>query len=99
MIQIQLRSERFQEVVVVRFSARVRSLTLNNASRFGDTQLTEKVDSLKFSVLGYSQEIANTFENTFSINSNGEFNQITGHSPIIGWAYDGNPIYGPFWIF
>ena len=35
-------------------------------------------------------------ENTFSINSNGEFNQITGHSPIIGWAYDGNPIYGPF---
>ena len=79
-----------------KFSARVRSLTLNNASRFGDSQLTEKVDSLKFSVLGYSQEIANTFENTFSINSNGEFNQITGHSPIIGWAYDGNPIYGPF---
>ena len=79
-----------------KFSARVRSLTLNNASRFGDTQLTEKVDSLKFSVLGYSQEIANTFENTFSINPNGEFNQITGHSPIIGWAYDGNPIYGPF---
>ena len=30
-----------------KFSARVRSLTLNNASRFGDTQLTEKVDSLK----------------------------------------------------
>ena len=37
-----------------KFSARVRSLTLNNASRFGDTQLTEKVDSLKFSVLGLS---------------------------------------------
>ena len=28
--------------------------------------------------------------------SNGEFNNITGHSPIVGWAYDGNPIYGPF---
>jgi hypothetical protein len=20
----------------------------------------------------------------------------TDHSPIIGWAYDGNPIYGPY---
>jgi hypothetical protein len=20
----------------------------------------------------------------------------TSHSPIIGWAYDGNPIYGPY---
>ena len=79
-----------------KFSARVRSLTLNNASRFGDSHLTEKGESLKFSILGYSQDIASTFENTFTINSNGEFNQITGHSPIIGWAYDGNPIYGPF---
>ena len=26
-----------------KFSARVRSLTLNNASRFGDSQLTEKL--------------------------------------------------------
>ncbi len=78
------------------YSARVRSLTLNNTKRFGDTFLSTKDDSLKFSVLGYSQEIANNFENTFTINSNGEFNQIIGHSPIVGWAYDGNPIYGPF---
>tara|TARA_B100000900_G_scaffold414696_1_gene442094 strand:+ start:2299 stop:15153 length:12855 start_codon:yes stop_codon:yes gene_type:complete len=78
------------------YIARVRSLTLNNTHRFGDSFLSEKEDSLKFSILGYSQEIANNFENTFSVNSNGEFNQITGHSPIVGWAYDGNPIYGPF---
>ena len=70
------------------YSARVRSLTLNNTKRFGDTFLSTKDDSLKFSVLGYSQEIANNFENTFTINSNGEFNQIIGHSPIVGWAYD-----------
>ena len=78
------------------FTARVRSLTLNNQSRFGDSYLSTKESKLHFGILGYSQDIASNFENTFSVNSNGEFNQITGHSPIIGWAYDGNPIYGPF---
>ena len=78
------------------YAARVRSLTLNNTHRFGDSFLSQKEDTLKFSILGYSQEIANNFENTFTVNTNGEFNQIIGHSPIVGWAYDGNPIYGPF---
>lgn len=49
-------------------------------------------------------------ENTYAINSKGEtiytvpdlvkVNNIevdsTKHSPIIGWSYDGNPIYGPY---
>ena len=78
------------------FGARVRGLTLNNASRFGDSFLSTKNETLRFSILGYSQDIANRFENTFDLLSNGEFDTITGHSPIIGWAYDGNPIYGPF---
>ena len=78
------------------FTARVRSLVLNNPNRFGDSFLQNKVDSLKFSVLGYSQNVASNFENTFTTTASGEFNQIIGHSPIIGWAYDGNPIYGPF---
>ena len=35
---------------------------------------------------GYSTQIGNdTFGDTGG-----------GHSPIIGWAYDGNPIYGPY---
>ena len=29
------------------------------------------------------------------LNESGE-TQSTNHSPIIGWAYDGNPIYGPY---
>ena len=79
------------------FTARVRSLTLNSQSRFGDSFLSTKDGLIKFSILGYSQEIATNFEKTFSVNPNTqEFTQITGHSPIIGWAYDGNPIYGPF---
>ena len=79
-----------------KFNARVRALTLNNANRFGDSFLSTKNDTLRFSIAGYSQEIASRFEETFSLLANGEFNEITGHSPIIGWAYDGNPIYGPF---
>ena len=78
------------------YSARVRSLTLNNTHRFGDSFLSTKEDTLRFSILGYSQDIANNFENTFTVTGSGEFNQIIGHSPIVGWAYDGNPIYGPF---
>ena len=78
------------------FATRVRGLTINNANRFGDSFLSKNVDSLKIGVLGYSQEIASNFENSFVVRQNGEFDRIIAHSPIIGWAYDGNPIYGPF---
>ena len=33
----------------------------------------------------------NLDENTFE-----ELDELNSHSPIIGWAYDGNPIYGPY---
>ena len=78
------------------YAARVRSLTLNNTHRFGDSFLSTKEGSLRFSILGYSQDIADNFESTFTVTGSGEFDKITGHSPIVGWAYDGNPIYGPF---
>ena len=51
---------------------------------------------MTFGVLGYSQSTASKLEQTFDVKPNGEFDKITNHSPIIGWAYDGNPIYGPF---
>ena len=76
--------------------ARVRSLKLNRAERFGNFNLTSRKNSFGFGVLGYSQDIISTLEDSFSIKTNGDFDQITTHSPIIGWAYDGNPIYGPF---
>ena len=41
---------------------------------------------MEYSIVGYSTQIGNdSFGDTGS-----------GHSPIIGWAYDGNPIYGPY---
>ena len=76
--------------------ARVRSLTVNTSERFGDTNLTSRENSLTFGILGYSQSTASNLEKTFDIKNNGEFDKINAHSPIIGWAYDGNPIYGPF---
>ena len=78
------------------FNARVRPLTVNTAERFGDFNLTSRETLLSFGVLGYSQATASNLENTFDVKQNGEFDKITSHSPIIGWAYDGNPIYGPF---
>ena len=76
--------------------ARVRSLVSNRVDRFGDLNLTSRENSLSFSILGYSQDVADTLEDSFTKKNNGEFDLITSHSPIIGWAYDGNPIYGPF---
>ena len=78
------------------FGARVRSLTVNTTQRFGDINLTSREKSLTFAVSGYSQASALNLEETFDLKPNGEFDKITDHSPIIGWAYDGNPIYGPF---
>ena len=40
---------------------------------------------LVYGIFGYSQDLG---QNLKSLDGN--------HSPIIGWAYDGNPIYGPF---
>ena len=78
------------------FGARVRNLTLNTTNRFGDKNLTSRENSLTFGILGYSQSTALNLENTFDVKANDQFDKITKHSPIIGWAYDGNPIYGPF---
>lgn len=36
------------------------------------------------------------FEQDLKLDSSGREINSTLHSPIIGWAYDGNPIYGPY---
>jgi len=64
----------------------VRSLTLNNHYRFGDEILFPTSESLKYGLVGYSTQIGNSIAG----------DDGSQHSPIIGWAYDGNPIYGPY---
>lgn len=77
--------------------ANIRALTVNNAFRYGiqneffrdpgSEVLFGLENNLQYSIISYSQNIKN------NINDIGELNN---HSPIIGWGYDGNPIYGPY---
>lgn len=66
----------------------VRKLTVNNYVRFSDVQLNEYKNNLKYGIVGYSTERDGSL--LFDPDPN------TGHSKIIGWCRDGNPIYGPF---
>ena len=80
-----------------KFDTRVRGLHVNDAERFADHSRSkntkifsnlyknEKENSLVHGIFGYSTDLGQNFE-LFDGN----------HSPIVGWAYDGNPIYGPF---
>ena len=76
------------------FDPQVRSLSVNNNALYNginDTtsQSNEIIissnNNLQYFVSGYSGIIQNEFNDT-GVN----------HSPIIGWAYDGNPIYGAY---
>ncbi len=65
---------------------RIRSLTVNHFARYNKESLIETDNKLEYALVGFSTDIGG---NTFDIDAN-------THSPIIGWAYDGNPIYGPY---
>ena len=64
----------------------IRNLLTNSFQRYGNEALLESQEKLKYSLVGYSTQIGND-----AFGDNG-----IEHSPIIGWAYDGNPIYGPY---
>lgn len=75
----------------------IRELRLNNNFVFNDREasdntveeaqefLIKTTNNLQYTICGFND----TLFNTFGIREG-------FHSPIIGWAYDGNPIYGPF---
>lgn len=66
-------------------NANIRSLTVNNNAKFGDEILIESENKLQYSVCGYFENLRTSFGDSGLQVSN-----------IIGWAYDGNPIYGPY---
>lgn len=83
-----------------KFNAIIRPLTLNNAFKYGKyinvgTEFYRKSsdevsvyfndESLQYMQLTYSSKLMEKF------NDDG-----TLHSPIIGWSYDGHPIYGSY---
>ena len=63
----------------------VSSPRSQNKKIFSNLYKNDKEDSLVYGIFGYSEDLAQQLE---PLDGN--------HSPIIGWAYDGNPIYGPF---
>jgi len=63
----------------------IRPLTVNNNFKYGDEILLESSNNLSYSVSGYFEDLRTSFGE--------ESNNTSG---IIGWAYDGNPIYGPY---
>jgi hypothetical protein len=66
-------------------NSNIRPLTVNNNVRFGDEILIETENQLQYSVCGYFENLRTSFgDNGLQV------------SNIIGWAYDGNPIYGPY---
>ena len=79
------------------FDTTVRRLQINEQVRSGDTVLLSRDNYLSFGVIGCNQKLLDNLEkDSFDVLSNGDFDKPTKHSSIIGWAYDGNPIYGPF---
>ena len=61
---------------------RIRNLTVNLNTRFGFEGLVDN----DYSVVSYDRKIREDVYDDFGFT----------HSPIIGWANDGNPIYGGF---
>lgn len=69
----------------------VRKLTINKTKRFeeygGQFLFSNEVNKgLEYSILGYNDTLRSAFFDT----------DVNVHSPLIGWAYDGNPIYGSY---
>ena len=65
------------------FDSQVRSLTMI-IDNDNNQLLQESLNKLKYSVTGYNQSFIGTKSTEVGI----------GNSDLIGWAYDGNPIYG-----
>ena len=72
----------------------VRKLRVNALNRFGSEYLNafgaSQDDEVLYSVIGYNDSIRGSLSDNLGTETQPD------HSPIIGWAYDGNPIYGPF---
>ena len=73
------------------FDPQIRSLDVNNVENRRDSSspiseiYEESSNNLEYAVSGYFEGLRDSFKE--------DVNSISG---IIGWAYDGNPIYGPY---
>jgi len=69
-----------------KFDPNIRQLNVSTIQKFGNEIFEEtKNNKLKYCVGGYFDTLRDSFNESAS--------SVSG---IIGWAYDGNPIYGPY---
>jgi hypothetical protein len=70
----------------------VRDLKINNYKKFGQEILINREEYTEYGYVGYSTNIGKiVFGDQRNSNPSNPY-----HSPIIGWSYDGCPIYGPY---
>ena len=76
------------------FDTEVRSLKVNKFLKYG---LTNPSDSNSLPKIKNDEyQIIEDFNNNLKYSFVGYSTSLFGKSDLIGWAYDGNPIYGPF---
>ena len=74
----------------LKVSCSVRNLTVNENIRSNTETLIQTENNLRYCYVGYPMKIGREYFGD-TVNP-----ADPKHSPIIGWAYDGNPIYGPY---
>ncbi len=75
-------------------TANVRELNLNNTLKYGEDFLKDSTGKIKTSRLEQHNGILQNVVSAYSVESfKDDGSNVSG---IIGWAYDGNPIYGPY---
>jgi hypothetical protein len=95
----------------VNFSVNLESRRINIVERLirtknitrDDGYLIRSIDSLQYTHLYASRAIRQSSLRKVGDSNVRDLNFVSGreqisteHSPLIGWAYDGNPIYGPY---
>ena len=78
------------------FSSQIKTWTVNQVERFAKSGDVKEDDG--FLETPTSENLGNPYVNYYVPRLLRDFLGDVGqdHSPIIGWAYDGHPIYGPY---
>ena len=90
------------------FNAEIQKWSINAVEKYKDILETEVYkDTLQIpsearfkenKIVSYyaTKEIRKILNDNLSEGTFQELGELVSHSPIIGWTYDGNPIYGPY---
>ena len=90
------------------FNAEIQKWSINIVEKYkdileteiykGTLQIPSEARFKKNKIGSYyaTKEIRKILNDNLSEGTFQELGELVSHSPIIGWAYDGNPIYGPY---